>query len=191
MIGYGWLPRDESLPLERFGVEWRLNEPSTRREEYNILAEILDTLRPEKVLDAGCGWLAHVHMAPYICAASGADVLAVDTDERHLDLPEHHRVERRVHDIFDLSDLSGEFDLGLCISTLEHTPDVRWPEFVSGMAKRICPGGYLYVSADFTPYEVWPDLLEPDFDVGSKYPDPEEIATQRNQPTSYCIARRR
>jgi len=115
---HDWLTADEQLGWKIGGVEV---DPATRTRnvEYQW---VLDNIDPSAkcVLDAAAGYVPTWHELPRMLAARGYNILAVDHDMRSLQMPYVDGVVRGLADITSLPYADKQFDVVLCISTLEH-----------------------------------------------------------------------
>ncbi|MEA5468871.1 class I SAM-dependent methyltransferase [Spirulina sp. 06S082] len=112
-----------------------------------------------RILDAGCGtgvgteYLAHLN--------SQAEVVAVDLSSGALNIAQKRckgsgvdRVEFHHLSLYDVAQISGEFDLINCVGVLHHLPDpVRG---IQALAKKLAPGGlfHIFVYAELGRWEI-------------------------------------
>ena len=117
---HGWLARDDSLSWTIHSVDVS-PATKTRREEYHYVINTLNALGDKlHVLDAATGYTHTYHMLPYIAAACGHCVSAVDINPLTMNMPAHPLVERQVMDIGHLDYADNHFDAVVCVSVLEH-----------------------------------------------------------------------
>jgi ubiquinone/menaquinone biosynthesis C-methylase UbiE len=138
---------------ESFGFQWnrfsraQLDSAtaSTRsRDAFQQKTGIrLETLRGARVLDAGCGMGRFAE----VCAASGADVHAMDlstaVEAAARNLGGHHNVSFYQADIMNPPFADATFDVIYSIGVLHHTPDTR-KAFLS-LTRLLKPGGQIAV----------------------------------------------
>lgn len=184
---HGWLARNPSAPSVLAGVRFDGSFP-TRREEYGFLHDHLASTPPGVCLDAGAGFNAEIHVAPYIAAELGWHVEAVDLDLRQFALQFHRRVRRTLASIAATPFPDGVFDLVYSISTIEHVDEATRNYFVIETYRLLKPGGYVLVTTDDTPPEVVAEWFGKGFDVGDLEPFEGEHLEPR---VSYLIARKR
>ena len=121
-LTYGWLPQRPELPWDFSGISIS-PDTRTRKEEYAFALEAVREVadRSLSILDAAAGYKLGWHMLPYILAADGHSVHAVDIDCRSLKMPQHELITRELVDITNADTIaSGSFDISLCISAIEH-----------------------------------------------------------------------
>lgn len=174
---YGWLAKRPELPAELEGVQFDPEMP-TRREEFNLAAEVASTLCGRVAFDAGCGHTPERHVLAEILGKLGYFVLAMDTDPLVFEMPPALNVLRLCGPM-ELARLPPEtFDLVTCISVLEHCPLEVIMRFGQQAAKIVKKGGMVVLTAD----EAYPEALVlafPDFNFGEKAPDPETHLSPR------------
>lgn len=197
MNRHGWLSPGQDRPAARYGRE--ISDRWARREEYNLVTDLAERIGSGQALDLGCGYLPDRHIAPELIAEAGLSVLAVDHDERLLEMPHRQGVTRLLLDFEQLHRIHAQFDLVVCLSAIEHVdPDLRdlTIEYVKELTR---PGGWLYISGDRTDVSRWPEWLEPEFDTGELEEEPRDrveaplcvMPDPSSKWSSYCIARRR
>lgn len=182
-MSYGLLAKRPNLKSEwkeaiRLGLDPDL---PTRWEEYRF---VLDHVRPsDEVLDIGTGYVPDWHILPEILSPEVFGILAIDADERTLDLPLPYNVFREVHDLYDLPNWD-PFDVVLSVSVFEHL--VRRDEAFGRMAD--LTSDRLILTADNTDPEYLADLSRA-FGL-----DPGDRADQEgpslNPEVSYLVARK-
>jgi SAM-dependent methyltransferase len=86
----------------------------------DLLFEAVKELGPRRVLEVGCG---AGEMAERIATELGAEVVAVDTSQRMVDLTRERGIEARVADVQALPFGDGEFDCVVAGWLLYHVPD--------------------------------------------------------------------
>lgn len=170
MTSHGWLQRANPRLDHVEGVKLDLIGTKTRYEEFTLLAEIAKKVRPEGnkglALDAGTGYVPDWHIAPYILAKLGWTTLAIDTNEKTLEMRSHSHVIREIMDLRKIERPGEWFHLVCCISVLEHLPLRDRVDFAREAARVAVPGGWLVVTADRIPPAHLAELFLPDFDVG-------------------------
>lgn len=182
---YGILGKDASLQPVVHGVQFDPELP-TRREEYHLVARVAEAVDGWHAWDAGTGFIASWHVAPYILSALNWAVDATDVNAAHLAMPADRKVTRYMRDMVEPPP-AAHYDLVISISVLEHvTPEVR-TAFSAHVADVTRRGDVLLVTAD----EVDPVglccMFTPAFDFGERVPDPVEYLTPS---VSFCIGRR-
>lgn len=103
----------------------------------------VDSLRGQRVLDAGCGMGRFAE----VCAVAGAEVHAIDlstaVEAAARNLQQHPDVSFYQADIFNLPFPEGTFDAIYSIGVLHHTPDTR-RAFLS-LTRLLKPGGRIAI----------------------------------------------
>jgi SAM-dependent methyltransferase len=131
---------DEAPP----GYNWRWNWLAA----YNFCTGQKPQKQDIRILDAGCGsgvgteYL--VHLNPQ------AQVVGIDLSAGTLEVAKErckrsgaNRVEFHHLSLYDVEQLSGEFDLINCVGVLHHTPDpIRG---IQALAKKLAPGGLMHI----------------------------------------------
>lgn len=186
-MSHGWLPRNPAAPAVVAGVHFEASLP-TRREEYNLLFDSLRDVEPGLALDAGTGYIPEWHVAPYILGEMGWDVLALDFDVRHLSMPPHPNIVRRMGDLSKLP-RAALYDLVICISVLEHCSAEEREAFARDVADLTQPGALLLVTADEYEPPLLAGLFAPHFDCGHFHdlaPGEQHLSPR----VAYCLGRR-
>lgn len=126
------------------GYNWRWNWLTA----YSFCTGQKPTRRDVRILDAGCGtgvgteYLAHLNPEATVVGidlSSGALAVAQERCQKSgaSNVAFHHL------SLFDVEQLSGEFDLINCVGVLHHTPDPVLG--IQALAKKLAPGGLLHV----------------------------------------------
>jgi len=102
-----------------------------------LAVEAVLEVGPRRVLEVGCG----PGEAAERIAASGADVEALDSSERMVELARARGVAARVGDVQELPFADASFDAALAAWMLYHVPDVE--RAISELARVLRPGGRL------------------------------------------------
>jgi SAM-dependent methyltransferase len=108
--------------------------PDAREVAFKAVAEN----RPECVLEVGCG---PGELAARVRAELGAEVVALDTSERMVELARARGLDARVGDVQALPFGEDEFDCAIAAWMLYHVPDV--PRALGELARVLRPGGRL------------------------------------------------
>ena len=137
-----------------------LNDPRSVREEYaserglegrraayrystgpdapQMAFEAVAEVAPRRVLEVGCG---PGELAARIRDEVGAEVVAVDSSPRMVELAQGRGVDAHVGDVQELGFGDGEFDCAVAAWMLYHVPDVD--RALSELARVVEPGGRL------------------------------------------------
>ncbi len=91
--------------------------PDAREAVFDAVAEA----RPGRVLEVGCGW---GELAERVAREISAQVVAVDSSPRMVELALERGVEARVADVQDLPFSDAEFDCAVAAWMLYHVPDL-------------------------------------------------------------------
>ena len=192
LTGYGWLSHDPDLPDEIAGVHIEREATKTRVEEYTLVDRVVCGAECTTALDAATGYVADWHMLPYILAARGLTVEAIDADPRTMLMPAHPKVRRKIANIKNIPFPDNSFDIITCISTLEHCADHVCYKFSSEAARTINSNGLLIVTADNYPGvspQALAGLFKVDFDIGIDHGD-EDRSFPGSKRVAYLVARR-
>jgi SAM-dependent methyltransferase len=108
--------------------------PDAREVAFAAVAEN----RPERVLEVGCG---PGELAARVRAELGAEVVALDTSERMVELARARDLDARVGDVQALPFGDDEFDCAIAAWMLYHVPDV--PRALGELARVLRPSGRL------------------------------------------------
>lgn len=154
MIGSGWLPADRS-PKNDVG-QWLVNRNvyPTRYEEYRWIRGMLKG-DPLRVLDAGAGFDPVIHFMPAILGDDGHWVVAVDEHPDSVKMPDHPNVLRIVGKMQTVDFPAKDFDAWICVSVLEHIPQVDHGLTLAEAYRLLKPGGLLLITTD----EIEPSYL--------------------------------
>jgi hypothetical protein len=105
-------------------------EGINRQSAHKILSILFQHVKPESVLDVGCGlgtWLS-------VAAAIGVkDILGLDgpwLDTTRLRIPSDRAV---IHDLTKPFDLGRRFDLAICLEVAEHLESAAAPGFIESL----------------------------------------------------------
>jgi SAM-dependent methyltransferase len=101
---------------------------------FQAVAEV----HPSRYLEVGCG---PGELAERVAGELAAEVVAVDSSERMVELARARGVDARVGDVQDLAFSDGEFDCAVAAWMLYHVPDV--PRALAELARVLRPGGRL------------------------------------------------
>lgn len=137
------------------GYNWRWNWTAA----YNFCTGQKPSRQDVRILDAGCGTGVGteylVHLNPQ------AQIVAVDLSAGALNVAKQRcesfggdRVEFHHLSLYDVEQISGEFDLINCVGVLHHLPDpVRG---IQALAKKLAPGGlfHIFVYAELGRWEI-------------------------------------
>ncbi len=108
--------------------------PSAPELAFEAIAEA----RPARVLEVGCG---PGELAARVAAEVGADVVAVDSSPRMVQLARDRGVDARVGDVQQLAFADGDFDCAIAAWMLYHVADVG--RALGELARVLRPGGRL------------------------------------------------
>jgi SAM-dependent methyltransferase len=112
--------------------------------------------KPKRVLDVGCGLGG---LAERFAKEIGADVKAIDTSARMVELTRARGIDAQVADVEQIPFADGEFDCIFAGWVLYHVPDLE--KALSECARVLKPGGCFVASSYFETNmsELW-DLIE-------------------------------
>lgn len=126
------------------GYNWRWNWQAA----YGFCTGQAPSTQAVRILDAGCGtgvgteYLVHLNPEATVVGIDlSAGALAVAQERCRKSGAD--RVEFHHLSLFDVDQLSGEFDLINCVGVLHHTPDPIGG--IQALAKKLTPGGLLHV----------------------------------------------
>jgi SAM-dependent methyltransferase len=122
--------------------------PDPREVAFAAVAEVA----PVHVLEVGCG---PGEASERIARELGADVVAVDSSERMVDLARERDVDARVGDVQTLPFEDGAFDCALAAWVLFHVADLD--RALAELARVLRPGGRLVAVTNSTRHlaELW------------------------------------
>ena len=100
--------------------------------------EAVVAAQPARILEVGCGW---GELAEWLARESGAEVVAIDSSQRMVDLARERGVDARVADVQALPFADGEFDCVVAAWMLYHVPDLD--RGIAELARVLRPGGTL------------------------------------------------
>ena len=107
-----------------------------------VIARIAEA-RPARVLEVGCGWGG---LAARIASELHAEVVAVDSSPRMVELARARGVDARVGDVQELQFADGEFDCVTANWMLYHVPDLE--RALAELARVVRPGGRLVAATN-------------------------------------------
>jgi len=150
---------DQSYTPEFFATQQSASERSARE----VVPLLMDLLRPQRVIDVGCG----IGTWTRVFAEHGAEVLGVDgdyVDRRQLCIPVEKFLAR---DLMKPLRVGVGFDLAVCLEVAEHLPPKRAAGFIADLA-RLAPivafsaavpgqGGVQHLNEQWPEY--WADLF--------------------------------
>jgi SAM-dependent methyltransferase len=90
-------------------------------EAKDVVVARIAEVRPERVLEAGCGW---GEIAARIADELGVALVAIDISPRMVELARERGVDARVGDVQELDFADGEFDCVTANWMLYHVPDL-------------------------------------------------------------------
>jgi SAM-dependent methyltransferase len=151
----------------------RLDDPRLVREEYaserglegrrsayrygegpnapELVFRAVAEVAPRKVLEVGCG---PGELSARIADDLGAEVIALDSSPRMVELAQAHGVDARLGDVQDLPFADGTFDCAVAAWMLYHVPDVG--RALAELARVLRPGGRLVAVTNAA--EHWREL---------------------------------
>jgi ubiquinone/menaquinone biosynthesis C-methylase UbiE len=141
---------DPSLVAEEYADDARLRrraaaftgEAIAADARVPLVAAVVEA-RPERMLEAGCGW---GELAEWVGRETGAEVAAIDLSPRMVELACERGVEARVGDVQALTFADGEFDVAIAAWMLYHVPDLE--RGIAELARVLRPGGRLVVATN-------------------------------------------
>ena len=144
--------RAEYADESRFAVRAAAWETSTGPDPRELAFQAVAEVRPERVLEVGCGtgWFAE-----RLARELGAEVLALDQSERMVELTRARGVTSLVGDVQQLPFADDAFDCAVAAWMLYHVADID--RALSGLARVLRSGGRLVAvtnSRDNLP-ELW------------------------------------
>jgi len=86
-----------------------------------VMFAAIEEVSPRRVLEVGCG---PGEAAERIALQLSAEVIALDTSPRMVELAQARRIDARIGDVQDLPFADGSFDCALAAWMLFHVPDV-------------------------------------------------------------------
>lgn len=144
-VWQGWVyERELKQILHDERIKPPFTVPNERPIEYAFAFRQISSTSPRDILDVGTG----VTALPHLIANCGIRVKAIDNIRDYWEsglLNRHFWVEDM--DVVEM-EIVEEFDMVLCISTLEHI--VAFDAAVNAMARSLRPGGSLVMTFPFT-----------------------------------------
>ena len=195
MTGFGWLAADPTIARTPRGIAgiWLSPDLPTRWEEFTwVRVQVLlaqPDAHPLDVLDAGTGTDPGAHILPEILATDGHRVIAVDCDDRTLNLPSSPSILRIVDDMRKFTHLRHVgVDVYTTVSVVEHMHATERPAVWDEAFRVLRPGGTLIVTADdIPPQELANEIAAANFLVGGE----EAFAGKHLNPkVAWVVARR-
>jgi SAM-dependent methyltransferase len=101
------------------------------------VAAVVDT-KPRRILEVGCGW---GELAEWLGRETAAEVVAIDTSPRMVELARERGVAAQVGDVQALPFDDGSFDCAVAAWMLYHVPDLDGG--IAELARVLRPGGTL------------------------------------------------
>ena len=132
---------DETGLLARRAAYENATGPNAPELVFEAVAEV----SPRRFLEVGCG---PGELAARVQRELAADVVAVDTSERMVELAREEGVDARVGDVQDLPFRNGEFDCAVAAWMLYHVPDVE--RALDELARVLRPGGRLIAVTNYS-----------------------------------------
>lgn len=125
---------------------------------HEVLFEAIKEFAPKRVLEVGCG---AGEMAARIRDELGAEIVAIDTSERMVELTRDRGVEAYVGDVQELPFGDGEFDCVFAGWVLYHVQDRA--RAIGECARVLAPGGRFVTAtlADENMSDLWDFLGSP------------------------------
>ena len=130
--------RREYADESRFAVRAKAWESSTGPDPRDVAYQAVVEVRPDRVLEVGCG---RGELAERIEQEAGADVVAVDQSERMVELTRARGIDARVGDVQELPFPDGDFDCAVAAWMLYHVADLD--RGLAELARVLRPGGRL------------------------------------------------
>lgn len=112
--------------------------PTTGPDAPEMVFEAVAEVAPRRFLEVGCG---PGELSARVQDELGAEVVAIDSSERMVELACGRGVNARLGDVQDLPFGDGEFDCAVAAWMLYHVPDV--PRALGELARVLRPGGRL------------------------------------------------
>ena len=109
-----------------------------------ILFDAIREVAPRRYLEVGCG---PGELSARVREELGAEVVAVDSSERMVELASERGVDARLGDVQDLQLPDEEFDCAVAAWMLYHVPDVE--RALSELARVLKPGGRLVAVTNY------------------------------------------
>lgn len=103
-----------------------------------VMFAAIEEVSPRRVLEVGCG---PGEAAERIALQLSAEVIALDTSPRMVELAQARRIDARIGDVQDLPFADGSFDCALAAWMLFHVPDVD--RALSELSRVLVSGGRL------------------------------------------------
>jgi SAM-dependent methyltransferase len=94
--------------------------------------------KPRRILEVGCGW---GELAEWLGRETAAEVVAIDSSPRMVELARERGVDARLGDIQNLAFADGVFDCAVAAWMLYHVPDLD--RGIAELARVLRPGGTL------------------------------------------------
>jgi SAM-dependent methyltransferase len=107
-----------------------------------IVAAVVEA-QPERVLEVGCGW---GELAAWVGRETRAEVVALDSSPRMVELAREGGVEAQLGDVQELPFENDVFDVAVAAWMLYHVPDLE--RGLSELARVLRPGGRLVVATN-------------------------------------------
>ncbi|MCB0195313.1 MAG: class I SAM-dependent methyltransferase [Anaerolineae bacterium] len=106
---------------------------------------IKNSLKPQSLLDVGCGDGRLLHMLQN----DVPKLVGVDLVKQAVLFAKAFNPSARIY-LCDVSQVPGQFDLAALVEVMEHIPDDAYPEFINKVANRLNSNGKLLVSVPTT-----------------------------------------
>ncbi|MCB9078071.1 MAG: class I SAM-dependent methyltransferase [Anaerolineaceae bacterium] len=106
---------------------------------------IKNTLRPQSLLDIGCGDGRLLNMLQ----DQVPQLVGVDLVKQAVLFAKAFNPSLRIY-LCDVSQVPGQFELATLVEVMEHIPDPAYPEFINKVANKLTPNGKLVVSVPTT-----------------------------------------
>jgi SAM-dependent methyltransferase len=141
---------DPALVADEYADESRLRQRAaaytgagTAADARLPLVSAVVAARPARVLEVGCGW---GELAEWLARDTGAEVVAIDTSPRMVELAVERGVDARVADVQALPFEDGAFDVAVAAWMLYHVPDLD--RGIAELARVLRPGGRLVAATN-------------------------------------------
>jgi SAM-dependent methyltransferase len=133
-------------------ARWSVYEGAAGPDPWDIAFEAVAACEPSRVLEVGCGW---GELAARVAHEVGADVVAVDSSQRMVELARERGVDANVGDVQDLPFEEASFDCVAANWMLYHVPNLD--RGLAEIARVLRPDGRLVAATNGLQHlgEMW------------------------------------